>query len=675
MLLDALERQDLLQRTLVVIAADHGEAFLEHGREGHAQDLHGEVTHVPLILLPPFLLEPGIRVRATVSNADLWPTLLDLLGLPPLPGADGRSLVPLVLAAAGAGGSADAAALERPVFAQLQRGWGRPKARNSASLVSVTDKNLRLLATVSGKTRPELFDRAVDPGEKRDLAAADSESAARLRALADDYANEREAALGRRAARGRARRAAAQPPARARDTWWSRGDRQRALVLRLELGALAVALERELDQPVEQRRVGQAGRLPQPRVHRDLGEAGQAVQLVHVVGERVAVDQEVDAREAARPRARDRRRSPLAQLLRERLGDRRRHEQLGALVDVLRLVVVPLALGADLARHRRLGRLVAEQRDLDLARVDAPLDQELRVVAHRVARARASSSARVFTLWMPTDEPRFAGFTKSGSRARASTRSTQPRGSRASSALRTHTHGTHRDARAARAAASLTSLSIWIAEPSTPAPDVRDAGELEQALQRAVLAAAAVHDREDHVEPGDDGLAARADAALRSPGTAGRLTSRPAARGESRLGRQRGRAEVPAPVLLDRDQASPRSAPDRARGGSSVAEAIETSCSTERPPNTSPTRSFVITPLPRADRAEPMRHRSVDRSRARSYSADRVGHLPGSPTKRITRSARSARRRPRARGLFGRRRLELPRARGPPRARRRARSR
>jgi arylsulfatase A-like enzyme len=187
-LFDELERLDLLERTIVVIAADHGEAFLEHGREGHAQDLHGEVTHVPLIILPPFLLEPGIRVRATVSNADIWPTLLDLVGLPPLPDADGRSLVPLVLAAAGVP-APDAAQLERPVFAQLQRGWGRPKRTNAASLVSVTDRNQRLLATLDDAP-PELYDRAADPSEQRDLAASDPESARRLRALADDYARD-----------------------------------------------------------------------------------------------------------------------------------------------------------------------------------------------------------------------------------------------------------------------------------------------------------------------------------------------------------------------------------------------------------------------------------------------------------------------------------------------------
>jgi arylsulfatase A-like enzyme len=195
-LLDELERQDLLQRTVVVIAADHGEAFLEHGREGHAQDLHGEVTHVPLVILPPFLLEPGVRVRTTVSNADVWPTLLDLLGLPPLPNADGRSLVPLVLAAGGAGEPADAASLERPVFAQLERGWGQPRVKNSASLVSVTDHGLRLLTALSGKAPTELFDRVADPTEQHDLAAADPGAAKRLRALVHDYAKDARAPWG-----------------------------------------------------------------------------------------------------------------------------------------------------------------------------------------------------------------------------------------------------------------------------------------------------------------------------------------------------------------------------------------------------------------------------------------------------------------------------------------------
>jgi arylsulfatase A-like enzyme len=194
-LLGELERLDLLSHTIVVIAADHGEAFLEHGREGHAQDLHAEVTHVPLIILPPFLLEPGVRVRATVSNADIWPTLLDLVGLPALPGADGRSLVPLVLTAAGAA-VPDAVPVERPVYSQLERGWGRPRLAKRTSLVAVTDGGHRMLATLGGDGPARLYDRAADPAEQHDVAASDPETAKRLRALVDGYAKDARAPWG-----------------------------------------------------------------------------------------------------------------------------------------------------------------------------------------------------------------------------------------------------------------------------------------------------------------------------------------------------------------------------------------------------------------------------------------------------------------------------------------------
>jgi arylsulfatase A-like enzyme len=187
-LLDRLEQMDLLERTIVVIAADHGEAFLEHGREGHAQDLHDEVTRVPLIILPPFLLDPGVRVKTTVSNVDVWPTVLDLVGLSPLPDSDGRSLVPLILAAGGARG-VDPAELEpRPAFAQLVRGWGRPQLEHPASFVSVTDRGMRLFTLLPDAAPAELYDRTADPGERKNLAAAEPAAVERLLGLVRGYA-------------------------------------------------------------------------------------------------------------------------------------------------------------------------------------------------------------------------------------------------------------------------------------------------------------------------------------------------------------------------------------------------------------------------------------------------------------------------------------------------------
>jgi hypothetical protein len=84
-LLRGLRDLGLAERTLIVIASDHGEAFMEHGSEGHARNLYREVTHVPLILALPFELERGLVVEPQVRNVDVWPTVLELVGLPPLP--------------------------------------------------------------------------------------------------------------------------------------------------------------------------------------------------------------------------------------------------------------------------------------------------------------------------------------------------------------------------------------------------------------------------------------------------------------------------------------------------------------------------------------------------------------------------------------------------------------
>jgi arylsulfatase A-like enzyme len=190
-----LERLDVLDRTLVVIASDHGEAFLEHRYEGHARNLYEEVTHVPLILLPPFLLEPGVRVGTTISNADVWPTLLNIAGLPPLPSADGASMLPLVLEAGGEPPGPDARRLERPVFGQLARGWGTPKT-GDRPMVAVTWQGKRLIVHLDRPEQSELYDRSLDPGETNDLYASDPQAAEPLRALVEQYAAEAKPAWG-----------------------------------------------------------------------------------------------------------------------------------------------------------------------------------------------------------------------------------------------------------------------------------------------------------------------------------------------------------------------------------------------------------------------------------------------------------------------------------------------
>jgi arylsulfatase len=166
-LLETLREEDLLKRTLIVIASDHGEAFREHQSEGHARNLHEEVTHVPFIVIPPFILEEGIRVKQTVSNLDVWPTILDLVGLPELPGADGRSLMPLVLdSAAGAPATEETV---RPVFAHLAKGWGQPSAEER-SMVSLTHGDKRVIRYLEDGSETRFYDRSTDRAEHNDLA-------------------------------------------------------------------------------------------------------------------------------------------------------------------------------------------------------------------------------------------------------------------------------------------------------------------------------------------------------------------------------------------------------------------------------------------------------------------------------------------------------------------------
>ncbi|MEN8184795.1 MAG: sulfatase, partial [Myxococcota bacterium] len=177
-LMRSLEDLDLLSKTLVVIASDHGEAFWEHGLEGHGRNLYREVTRTPLIFVLPFRLDPGIVVETPVENVDIWPTLLDLLGLPAMPGTDGRSLVPLIEAAASPGGTAES---DGPRFAELDRSWGT-RNRVSETLVSVERGDHRMIDNLQRPEAVELYDTSVDPTEQENLAADRPELVSDLRA-------------------------------------------------------------------------------------------------------------------------------------------------------------------------------------------------------------------------------------------------------------------------------------------------------------------------------------------------------------------------------------------------------------------------------------------------------------------------------------------------------------
>jgi arylsulfatase A-like enzyme len=176
-----LDVRGLRDKTVIVVAGDHGEAFGEHGREGHARDVHAEVTTTPLIVSFPFRLEPGIVVDAPTENVDLWPTLLDLLKLPPLDVVDGQSRLPELMAAAR---NEPLPPRDTPRYAHLDQTWGRSN-QEPRPMVAVKEGPYRLVRPHGAQGR--LYDRTDDPLEQVDVSEDEPEVLARLQAFVDEY--------------------------------------------------------------------------------------------------------------------------------------------------------------------------------------------------------------------------------------------------------------------------------------------------------------------------------------------------------------------------------------------------------------------------------------------------------------------------------------------------------
>ncbi len=168
MFLYELDKRGLSKNTVVVFAADHGEAFMEHGTEGHARNLYHEVTETPFVIALPFRLKESLVIDEWVQNVDIWPTILDMLGLPSIPGAQGKSLLPLIYATA-RGETPPAEFLNRPGFAYLDRTWGSDRAKPDPLIATTYDEH-RLIVPMCFHGRTELYDIAKDRGEKQNLA-------------------------------------------------------------------------------------------------------------------------------------------------------------------------------------------------------------------------------------------------------------------------------------------------------------------------------------------------------------------------------------------------------------------------------------------------------------------------------------------------------------------------
>ncbi|MEM9177944.1 MAG: sulfatase [Myxococcota bacterium] len=185
-LYDHLGKRGLLDDTIIVVLSDHGEAFGERGFEGHARAVFPETTETPLIISLPFALEAPIVVDALTSNEDVWPTILDLVGV-----ADDRSEIDghsrFEAIVASARGTRTEAIENDVVMAYLDENWGRP-GTNASNAVTVLDGPYRYVAGSDGDGKPfeSLF--SIEDGQTFDLADSETEVLERLREVAQKEA-------------------------------------------------------------------------------------------------------------------------------------------------------------------------------------------------------------------------------------------------------------------------------------------------------------------------------------------------------------------------------------------------------------------------------------------------------------------------------------------------------
>jgi choline-sulfatase len=160
-----LQQTGLDQRTIVVIAGDHGEALGSHGEGTHGYFVYDYALHVPFIIWTPLDDLRGVRVDEQVSLVDVFPTVLTLAGLNwPVP-VHGRSLVPLMF---GAKPEHPVYAYGESMTASVQYGWSPLQCLRSPRYKFVQ------------APRPELYDLAADPGESHNIVADQQDIAHQL---------------------------------------------------------------------------------------------------------------------------------------------------------------------------------------------------------------------------------------------------------------------------------------------------------------------------------------------------------------------------------------------------------------------------------------------------------------------------------------------------------------
>jgi arylsulfatase A-like enzyme len=159
---------DIRRKTIVIITADHGEEFGEHGQFHHT-DLHNEVLHVPLVIIAPGIGNGSVDPQ--VQSIDIAPTVLDMLGIQAPHGFQGKSLLPLIKGQIGQ--------LDPYTYAYH---YGTASVRS--------EKWKYIAENFDTRTASYLYDVSVDPRETINLADSNPDTAFMMKGILKKWMTE-----------------------------------------------------------------------------------------------------------------------------------------------------------------------------------------------------------------------------------------------------------------------------------------------------------------------------------------------------------------------------------------------------------------------------------------------------------------------------------------------------
>jgi arylsulfatase A-like enzyme len=178
-LLEALRSKRLLDNTAVIFCSDHGYYFGEHdliGKTVRASErtaIYEELGHIPLLIRHPEGLSAGTTISGLAQPPDIFPTALDLAGIPRVPWAQGNSLVPR---------------LKGEPSQQKFAVSGYHPHRGRASCITVTTDEWALMYSPTPESQPsELYHMPTDPRHTRNVIAENPDIAAQLTLLISNW--------------------------------------------------------------------------------------------------------------------------------------------------------------------------------------------------------------------------------------------------------------------------------------------------------------------------------------------------------------------------------------------------------------------------------------------------------------------------------------------------------